>query len=55
MVKIYTELSKHVAVDIVEDIFQPAGQLVVDEVIDGHMAGGVLFIQQPQKANVCFA
>ena len=29
--------------------------LLVDKVTYGHMAGCIFFIQQPQKANVCFA
>lgn len=43
------------AFDIIEDILQTAGQLLVDEIADSHMAGRFFLIQQPEKTDIRFA
>ena len=55
MVQIRSQFAEHIAVDIIEDILQTTGQLLVDEITDGHMAGRFFLLQQPEKPDIRLA
>ena len=55
MFQIHSQFAKHIAVDIVEDFFQTAGKLIVDEIADGHMAGRFFLVQHPDETDIRFA
>src|SRR5574344_181737 len=53
--QIHVQFAEYVAVDVVEDLLQTAGKLLVNEIADGHMAGRFFLVQHPNESDIRFA